>query len=530
MKFVQCILILLTTATFNYAEAKDYFCQQWEVIEISLHTSAEDFNPFTTEFGATFVHEDGEKVKVPGFYNDDDDWLIRFSPALTGQWTFSTYAAIPALDRKSGTITVSQNMQANKHGAVKVHPEHAQRFIYEDGTSYFPLAFELDWLFALDAENSSDIPRTRQMINHLAAYKFNKVIMNVYAYEANWGEKDKIDEAYNFARPTAFPFGGDNENPDHSTLNIDFFKHFDRVIATLNDHEIVSHLMIYVWNKNVNWPVPGSEEDNMYFDYVVKRYQAYPNLIWDISKEALAYGRDDLDYIVERIERLKALDAHERLLTVHDYKFCYAHPELVDFISIQEWRPNLYYQMLQATQTHPTKPIFNVEHGGYEQSMHTIFHGAYTDPIVCLERSYTCIFAGTYTSYYWQNSAWYEVIYEPFSLPKQQQPKFEYYKILMDFFAHYDYSELIPKQYVYSPYCLTNEQDKFIFLVPSGMYALQGGVPAPANHQRISIQWFNPLTGAYSEERTLVLSSWMNFIKPEHLGNSFAVAILTVIE
>ena len=63
---------------------------------------------------------------------------------------------------------------------------------------------------------------------------------------------------------------------------MEFFQHFDRVMAELDNKNVAAHLMIYVWNKKVNWPKSRSAEDNRYFDYVVKRYQAYPNLIWDI--------------------------------------------------------------------------------------------------------------------------------------------------------------------------------------------------------------------------------------------------------
>ncbi|MEM7014031.1 MAG: hypothetical protein AAF585_21440, partial [Verrucomicrobiota bacterium] len=105
---------------------------------------------------------------------------------------------------------------------------------------------------ALDADNPDDIPRTRQIISEVAKNGFNQVVMNVYAYDAGFGEKDKIQPENNFAQPSVFPFGGDNENPDFSTLEVTFFQRLDRVIA---------HLMIYVWNKKVNWPEAGSAAD-----------------------------------------------------------------------------------------------------------------------------------------------------------------------------------------------------------------------------------------------------------------------------
>ena len=75
---------------------------------------------------------------------------------------------------------------------------------------------------------------------------------------------------------------------------MNFFKHLDRTVEALNERNIISHLMIYVWNKNVRWPAAGSEADNLYFDYVVKRYQAFSNIVWDISKEAILYGNVDV--------------------------------------------------------------------------------------------------------------------------------------------------------------------------------------------------------------------------------------------
>lgn len=381
--------------------------EQWELAEFSFVVENEVQEPFAMEFGAKFSHSSGVSMKVPGFYNDNKQWLLRFCPPKTGTWKYSTYSSNEELSNKSGELEVQEISNVSNHGPIKICKSDPQKFSYADDTPYFLMAFELDWLFALDAENAKGIPKTKKIIGDVAKYGFNQVVMNVYAYDAKWGEKDKIKPENNYAKPSVFPFGGSNDNPDYSKLDVTFFKRLDRVLAHLNEKQIVSHLMIYVWNKQVNWPKADSKADNLYFDYVVKRYQAYPNLIWDISKEALGYGHDDMGYISRRIERLRKLDGHKRLLSVHDYQYCDAFPETVDFISIQEWDPYLYDNMLGVKAKHKTKPIFNIEHGGYEKTMHTIFDGAYIDPISCLDRTCQCIFAGSYPTYYWQNSAWY---------------------------------------------------------------------------------------------------------------------------
>ncbi len=360
--------------------AQDYVstisAERWQVIELRFQAEEQVDNPFDVELGALFEHAGGDRIRIPGCFDGNGQWLVRFCPQKVGPWRYSTYSSAIELAGKSGAIDVSENQQAGQHGPITISPKNPRRFAYADGTPYFLMAFELDWLFALDAENEEDIPRSRELVSTIADHGFNQIVMNVYAYNAPWGEKDKILPEHNFAGPNVYPFGGTNEAPDFSTLNVEFFQRLDRVMSLLNEKQIVAHLMIYVWNKEVNWPEAESDADNRYFDYVVSRYQAFPNLVWDISKEALDYGRDDIGYITRRIDRLRRLDGHGRLLTVHDYKYCSAFPGKVDFISIQEWQPYLYRRMKDIAEEHARKPIFNIEHGGYEKTTYSIFDGA----------------------------------------------------------------------------------------------------------------------------------------------------------
>ena len=124
----------------------------------------------------------------------------------------------------------------------------------------------------------------------------------------------------------------------------------------------------------------------------------------------------DKEYISERITRTRALDAYKRLVSVHDYGFCKNHPNEVDFLSSQNWSYSLYNNMLDVKKEFPNKPVFNIEHGGYEKSELQVFPGAYEDAEVCLRRNYLCLFAGVYTTYYWQGASWNVIIHNPFEL------------------------------------------------------------------------------------------------------------------
>lgn len=532
MKIIlKFFLLSFIMVCFNQVLAEQtHKVNKWQVLDIPFKIEKAVKAPFNVQVGAVLTHEGGSTLNIPVFYNDDHTWILRFCPEKEGRWTFMTYSSLPELAGKTGSIQVDPNKKADEHGPVVISKKNPTKFVYADGTPYFLLAFELDWLFALDCENKEDIPKTREIISHVVENGFNQVVMNVYAYDAGWGEREKAKPEHRFDKPKVFPFGGSNENPDYSTLNIDFFKHLDRVMMHLDEQEIISHLMIYVWNKKVNWPEPESEADHLYFDYVVKRYQAFPNLIWDISKEALAYGRDDMNYITRRIDRLRKLDGYGRLLSVHDYAYCAAFPKKVDFISIQDWRPNLFDTMLNAAKSHSNQPVFNIEHGGYEKTTYSIFNGAYTDPVACLDRNYQCLFAGTYSTYYWQNTSWYNVIYNPSTLKKQNRPAFQYYQHLADLFKRFDFTLLEPAQDIFTPACLTDRKSVYLFYIPEYMIALHGDVPA-LKGKTVKAQWFNPLTGAYLDagRKTFENGSWLGFHRPEALKSPIAVVILEII-
>ena len=408
----------------------------WQVFDFEVRAEVpRGLNPFDVDFGAIFTGPGSQKIRVPGFYKDQGTWCVRFSAPEAGNWSGITYSSHTWLSGVELSLTVSENDDPNRHGGIVVDPEHPEKFVYEDGTPYFALAFELDWLYALDYGNGEGIPRSEQILGHVKDNGFNQIVMNVYAWNAGWATDPEVPEKYHFEKPDYTIFGGTNEQSDFTTLNLDFFNHFDRIIHHMDKLGIAAHLMIYVWNKQVKWPDMHTLEDNRYFDYVIARYQAFSNIIWDVSKEALDYGRCDPPYINERIERIRKADAYKRLITVHDYFYCEQYPEKIDFISVQSWRSYLYMHMHDISERHAGMPVMNIEHGGYERAPWFSFHGNYNDPELCLWRNYLCIFAGVYSTYYWQDTSWDIVVWDPFDQgPDFEQPRFDYYKHLAGFF------------------------------------------------------------------------------------------------
>lgn len=526
------LLALMTLFTLSSAYSKDIITtSQWESIDLSFRSKQKIEKPFQVDINCEFTAQDGSKITLPGFYNGDNEWLVRFSPNKEGTWTAVSNSSLKSLSGKKHTLKVGAAKEGN-HGGIKISEIDKQKLSYADGTSYNLVANEVDWLFALDY-GDPDLPKTRKLVEAIASNGFNQMIMNVYAYDLDWKQSENINPKWDFgSKKEIFPFLGDNENPDYSALNIEFFKHYDRVIDLLEENGVVAHIMIYVWNKMVNWPDANSEADNMYFDYIVKRYQAKSNVMWDISKEALRYGYDDPNYITERIDRLKELDVYKRLVTVHDYDYCEAHPDKVDIISAQFWFTDIYSDMLKMKKDYPNKVIMNLENGAYEKCQYDIFLDSnYDDPKSCVERNYKCAFAGSYTSYYWQGMAWNIVIYDPFADDVTIQPKFEYYKYMQEFLDRVNYEKLKPNnKYCSSGYCLANTEDgEFVYYMPKDNSAV--AVKGLPKAEKIQIQWFNPLTGEYKDPYQVDYKGWL-VLNPEFKGidNVIIVKLINRIE
>ena len=422
---------------------------KWEVADIPFKASVKKGqDPFAVDFSASFIGPGGEILEIPGFYNGSNEWVIRFSASISGKWDYITHSSVKKLNDKKGSLTILDESNPGQHGGIIIPENNPQHFAYEDGTPYFLMAYECDWLYALDYHNENGAPKTEHFFDLLAENGCTHMVMNVFAYDVSWPKDEKLKEhpEHDLGGPEdIFPFLGNNDNPDFSALNTAFFKKLDRTISLMNERGIVSHLMIYVWNKLVNWPAMYSDADNMYFDYVVARYQAFPNILFDISKEALTYGRADDEYILERIERARKLNSYNRLVTVHDFGFCNRYPASVDFISMQSWTSTLYTLTLNTVRKYSTTPVFNIEHGGYEESPYLVWTGDFNNAEVCLRRNYMILFGGGYSTYYWQGCSWNVLIPDPFQQPENYiKPHFDYYRHLTDFFNRHNYAEFKP--------------------------------------------------------------------------------------
>jgi hypothetical protein len=415
------------------------------------------------------------------------------SPILEGQWSLTTRSADPNLDSRQALFSCTAKEGAAIHGGLRIDAEHPSQFIYEDGARFFPMGYECDWLWALDTFDPQ-LKTVNVFLDKISSCGFNFIILNAYAYDTSWRKGKTAGDDY--GPPPLFAWEGSNDKPDYSQFNLAYWQHYDRVVEAMRRRGIVAHILLRVYNKQVSWPANGSADDDMYYRWLIARYAAYPNVVWDIAKEA--HYEKDLEYKLGRLRYFRANDPYHRLLTVHDDRANYdrgVYDSLVDFRSDQqhtEWRKVMLAHLQQRAW-----PVINTEFG-YECGPKGVSDKTYSVaqlPEEVCRRGWEVCMAGGFGAYYYTYTAW-DII-----RPGDTPPGYEYFKNLRHFFETIHYWKMKPTEGVTSDgYCLADEGHEYaIFLNEAQPFTLNlRGLAGP-----LSGEWYRPFNGARLAAGTL---------------------------
>jgi hypothetical protein len=492
------ILLAMVTAIFFgralfAAEAPDLVVPRWQPHDFSFTGPAQSPNPFQVSFSAEVTGPAGIKITMPGFFDGQNNWKIRLSPTAPGDWSLQTHSAAPELDGKRATFRCVANPDPKMHGALRVDPQNPHQFLYDDGTHFLPMGYECDWLWAPDSHDP-DLKTVAPFLDALARHGFNFIILNAFAYDTTW--KRGTTGADDFGPPPLSAWEGAADAPDHSRFNLPYWQHYDRLIDAMNRRGILAHILIKVYNKAVKWPANGTPEDDQYYRWLIARYAAYPNILWDLAKEA--HNERDLNYKLGRLRFIRATDPYHRLLTVHDDKANYdrgAYNDLLDVRSDQQhsaWRATMLAHLKQKDW-----PVVNTEFG-YEYGPKGPADKTYNvvqAPEEVVRRAWEIYMAGGSGAYYYTYTAW-DVI-----RLQDSPPGYTYFQHLAEFFNKTAFWKLQPAEDIASAgYCLADPSREYVvFLNAAAPFTLKvevAAAPLPA-------QWYQPLTGATRDAGTL---------------------------
>lgn len=334
--------------------------EKWGRFEINLSHKFKG-NAFTeVELTSEFLHKD-TSVSVTGFYDGNDQFIIRFMPQKIGSWEYVTHSNIAALNGKKGKLNCI-NPTGNNHGPVKV--SDVFYFKYADGKKYFPFGITA-YAWTHMGDGLQEIT-----LNTLKKSGFNKVCMCVMpkSYSPLVTEEPKY---YPFLIKEIKKDSDGNETKiwDFENFNPEFFQRLEKRIDELSALGIEADLIVFHPYDKGRWGFDSmpQAEDIRYVKYLVARLSSFRNVWWSLANEweyLKAKTHDDWDVLLKGV--VKA-DPYRHLCSIHG-------PTAVYY---EYWKPEITHVSLQdgAPVQNPTaaatlrniyqKPIV-IDEVGYE--------------------------------------------------------------------------------------------------------------------------------------------------------------------
>ena len=306
------IILLLHPAFFNHVNSQNLI-KIWEVFEITLDSKSAASNPYleidpdkapflTARFTGTEGKASGQIITVPGFWDGERTWKIRFAPPASGTWRYETYSSGKGLSGRKGIIKVSEWSEKEKdenplrRGLITVNKsgERAGRyFTYSDGTPCLWIADTWwDWTNShIKFESFKKLADTR------ADQGFN--IGQLFFAGNGWGKESSLLD------------------PSFSNPKFEQIRKVEEMIRYANSKGIT--VWIHAW-----WSREGIDksigEDNFirWWRYVIQRLHAY-NVIWVIAGEYNMnnYGGFPLEFWNRLGKIIKDDDPYDRILSAH---------------------------------------------------------------------------------------------------------------------------------------------------------------------------------------------------------------------
>jgi len=306
-----CLLIAACGHVFaaEIKESAPLECEQWGVGEIVLD-GPRDGNPFVdVELAADFTDRQNNRLRVPGFYDGDGRYVVRFSPPTAGEWKYRTSSNAPALHDQTGSVKATP-AKGDNHGPVVV--KNGFHFAYADGTPYRPIGT------TCYAWTSQPEALEEETLKTLAASPFNKLRMCVFPKRYKWNENEPQLYAYEGKAPNQWDF---------TRFNPKFFQHLEQRIVDLQRLGIEADVILLHPYDEGHWGFDrmSDEADDRYLRYVVARLAAYRNVWWSMANEydfMTEKQESDWDRMIEVVD---ATDPYDRLTSIHNGRVLYNH-------------------------------------------------------------------------------------------------------------------------------------------------------------------------------------------------------------
>lgn len=287
---------------FSCQSAESYEkVERWGVFELELSGPVAG-NPYMeVELHAVFEGDSGKTIQVPGFYDGEGIFRVRFSPPEEGVWSYVTVSNAANLAGKKGKISCVAPSSDN-HGPLEiVNTFYLQ---YADGSPYYGIG--------TTAYQWTSVKQSIQekTLETLKDSPFNKIRMCIFPKDYIYGNKTE---------PWEYPFAREEEVNDFTQPNVAFFQNFDKRVKQLMEMGIQADVILFHPYDRWGYAEMGAEMNEKYVRYVMARLSAYRNVWWSLANEW------DIPSIKEAIDwkgigtLLQQEDPHQRFRGIHNW-------------------------------------------------------------------------------------------------------------------------------------------------------------------------------------------------------------------
>ena len=239
--------------------------EKWDVFEAEFGGPKGGSPYLDVAFDAIFRHK-AREIRVPGFYDGDGIYRLRFMPEAEGEWRFETRSATPALNGQTGSFTVTPPSEGN-HGPVRVRNKF--HFAYADGTPFLSFGTTCyAWTHQPEAEQE-------KTLKTLSGTRFNKIRMGVFPKDYPYNTNEPLHDVYELV----------DGKRDFDRRNYAAFRHFETQIGRLRDLGIEADVIMFHPYDRWGYCDMSEAQDYRYVAYIAARFAAYRNLWWALANE-----------------------------------------------------------------------------------------------------------------------------------------------------------------------------------------------------------------------------------------------------
>ncbi|MFW5941324.1 MAG: DUF5060 domain-containing protein [Chloroflexota bacterium] len=506
---------------------------QWSKVEIPLHgpkANARDEaqNPFQIRVDVTFTGPIGQSLTVPAFYNGDGQggdagsvWTVRFAPDAPGDWQFSTASSHPQLAGYHGAFQVTEPTGCRPYRPGGLPDLTCSGFLRDaQGQHYLRFSSGDFWLKGGidDPENFLGAAfggwaQKREAVDFLRDHAVN----SIYFVANNIRPGDRND---------TWPWLGDTAaeaKAQSDRFDVARLQEWESFFTYVQEQGIALH---FVLADDSAW---HDFDHYLYYREMVARFAHHPALIWNIGEEANEIYSNA--QAIRLAEMLRELDPYDHPITVHRKpRWPFLDDEAFDLTSIQAGngagnlstveRLNLNrivadHRRRSAGAGHPipvmvdeTPRVAEIS----EDTRHTVrSHILY--PIYLAGGNYEL----HYFDAYGQGG---DVTLESLAPMLQEMGH------LRRFLEQLPFQEMAPCNEL-----ISQQEGAFCFGKRGEAYAVYsaGGEPFEMDlagaHEDISLQWFDPQTGAFTSPLTMDGAPRVRLSPPQ---GKEAIAILKI--